>query len=67
MEINMDDYDISAIRDDLEDYYGTAMISVSPFATADLINLDSKSDYEIFCMAISMGIDLNHYYLGKRY
>ena len=67
MEINMNDYDIKAIRNDLADYYGTAYINVSPLAMVDLINLDNKSDYEIICIAINMGIDLDNYYIGKRY
>ena len=67
MEIDMDDYDIGAIRADLEDYYGTAMVNASPFAMVDLINLDNKSDYEIICMAINMGMNLDNYYIGKRY
>ena len=67
MEINMNDYDIDAIRNDLENYYGTAYVNVSPVAMVDLINLDNKSDYEIICMAINMGINLDNYYVGKRY
>ena len=51
MEINMDDYDIEAIRSDLEDYYGTAMTNVSPFAMVDLIDLSTKSDYEIIVIS----------------
>ena len=63
MEIDINDYDIDAIRDYLEDYYGTAMTNVSPFATIDLINLDNKSDYEIIIIAYNMGI-LNDFYKG---
>ena len=61
MEINIDDYDINALRNELEDYYGTAMINASPFATVDLINLDNKSDYEILVMAINIGINIDNY------
>ena len=67
MEIDINDYDINAIRDELKDYYGTAMVNSSPFAMVDLINLDNKSDYEIIIMALNMGIDLDNYYIGKRY
>ena len=38
MEINIDDYDIESIRDYLEDYYGTAMVSSSPYATHSWLN-----------------------------
>ena len=66
MEIDMDAYDIDAIRDYLEDYYGTAMMSVSPFAAVDLINLSNKSDYEILVMAINMGININNFLKNSR-
>ena len=66
MEIDMDDYDIKGIRDYLEDYYGTAMTTVSPFATVDLIDVSNKSDYEIVVMAYNMGI-LDDFYIGKKY
>ena len=67
MEIDINDYDIDAIRSDLEDYYGTAMVNASPFAMVDLINLSNKSDYEIITMAINIGINIDNYYIGKRY
>lgn len=67
MEIDINDYDIKAIRNDLKDYYGTAMINASLLAMVDLINLDNKSDYEILCMAVSVGINIDNYYIGKRY
>lgn len=67
MEIDINDYDVNAIRSDLEDYYGTAMVNSSPFAMVDLINLDNKSDYEIIVMALNSGINLDNYYIGKRY
>ena len=67
MEIDMNDYDIKAIRNDLKDYYGTAYINASQFAMVDLINLDNKSDYEILRIAVSVGININNYYIGKRY
>ena len=67
MEIDINDYDIEAIRNDLKDYYGTAMINASLLAMVDLINLENKSDYEILRMAVSVGININNYYIGKRY
>ena len=67
MEINIDDYDVDAIRNVLEDYYGIAMNTVSPFAMVDLIDLNNKSDYEIIRMAINIGLDLDNYYVGRKY
>ena len=67
MEINIDDYDIDALRDYLTDYFGTASINASIFAMSDLISLDNKSDYEVLLMAINMGININNFTIHKRY
>lgn len=67
MEIDINDYDIDGIIGELEDYYGTAMYNASPFAQADLVNLDNLSGYEILAMAKNIGIDIDKYYIGKRY
>ena len=67
MDIDMNDYDIDSIRDDLEDYFGTAMVNSSPFAMVDLIDLSTKSDYEILSMAINMGINIDNYRIGKQF
>ena len=67
MEIDMDDYDIDAIRDTLEDYYGTAMTTASPFAMVDLIDLSNRSDYEIMCTAINMGINIEAFRRERSY
>ena len=67
MEFDIDDYDIDAIKDDLYDYFGTAMSSSLSYAEADLVDLDNKSDYEIIMIAINIGININKYYIGKRY
>ena len=67
MEIDMSDYDIEAIRSDLEDYYGTAMTSASPYAMVDLIDLSNKTDYEILVLAANLGFNLDNYYIEKNY
>ena len=66
MKINIDDYNIDGIREELYDYYGTAR-TVYPIAEADLIDLSNKSDYEILMIAINIGVDVDKYYFGKRY
>ena len=63
MEIDMNDYDIEMIRSDLKDYYGTAMVNASPIAMVDLISLDNKSDYEILSLAVSIGMNIDNYYI----
>ena len=78
MEINIEDYDIYAIRaffDKLREQeineYGTA-VDAFPFAMADLVHADSKydvsgkSDYEVVIMAYNMKI-LENFRIGKRY
>lgn len=67
MEINIEDIDFEKLRCALEDYYGTAMFNVSPFAMVDLIELDKKDDYAILNMAINLNFDLSEYLKGKRY
>lgn len=66
MGINIDDYNIDAIREELYDYYGTAR-EVLPYAEADLVDLDNKSDYEILVTAINIGINLDRHYIRKRH
>ena len=67
MEVDMSDYDIEAIRSDLEDYYGTAMTNASPYAMVDLIDLSNKNDYEILTIAANLGFNLDDYYKEKNY
>ena len=66
MGIDINDYDIDAIRNYLEDYFGTAIASF-PLAMADLIDLSNKSDYEIISIAINLGVNINNYLNNKRY
>ncbi len=78
MEININDYDIYAVRaffDKLREKkineYGTA-VDAFPFAMADLVYDDSKydvsgkGDYDVILMAQNMGI-LENFRIGKRY
>ena len=52
--------DIDAWREDLINYYGTAMSSY-PIAMMDLINVETASDEEIVDIAIQNGFDLSDY------
>jgi hypothetical protein len=52
--------DIDALREDLINYYGTAMSSY-PIAMMDLINVETASDEEIVDIAIQNGFDLSDY------
>ena len=79
MNVNIDDYDVDAIRAyfdemrrDQEDYYGTAMMNNLPFAAVDLINVTSEydvtgmTDYEIIAKAQEIGV-LEYFKKHKRY
>ena len=53
--------DIDRLRDDLKDYYGTAMFNASPMAVIDLGKVERASDQEIVDLAQEQGFDLRDY------
>lgn len=55
-----DNIDFVRLRSDLENYFGTA-IYANPFAVADVINVDSVSDYGLITIALQNGFDLDEY------
>ena len=55
------DLDISRLRDDLEDYYGTAMFSGMPMAVIELSQAETASPQELVDMAQRAGLDLGRY------
>ena len=55
------DIDISRLRDDLEDYYGTAMFSGMPMAVIELSQAGTASPQELVDMALRAGLDLGRY------
>ena len=55
------DLDISRLRDDLEDYYGTAMFSGMPMAVIELSQAETASPQELVDMAQRAGFDLGRY------
>ena len=52
---------IEQLREDLKDYYGTAMFNASPMAVMDLSGIERASNQEIVDIAREMGIDLRKY------
>lgn len=54
--------DIGSIRDDLKDYYGTAMASGFPMAVMDLANVENASPQELIDLAQRNGEDLSKYF-----
>ena len=53
--------DISRLRRDLEDYYGTAMFSGFPMAVMDLSRVERMSGRELVELAQKNGVDLGKY------
>ena len=53
--------DTNRLRNDMMDYYGTAMYSGSPMAQADLVHVQRASDAELIRKAQKSGFDLNRY------
>ena len=53
--------DVERLRNDLEDYYGTAMHSGFPMAVLDLGKVSRASERELIEMAEKKGIDLRRY------
>ena len=53
--------DVSRLRDDLEDYYGTAMFSGMPMAVIELSQAETASPQELVDMARRAGFDLGRY------
>ena len=53
--------DVEKIREDLMDYYGTAMFNASPLAMIELTKIEKATDKEIIQIAIDNKFDLNEY------
>ena len=53
--------DIETLREDLMDYYGTAMMSGFPMAIMDLSDVENASDLKLIMLAEKAGFDLNKY------
>ena len=53
--------DISALRQDLEDYYGTAMCSGFPMAVVELTQVENASPQELVELSQRAGFDLCRY------
>ena len=53
--------DVDRLRDDMKNYYGTAMFNVSPVAVMDLARVEQASDQEIIEMAQKNRVNLEDY------
>ena len=55
--------DVSRLRRDMEDNYGTAMFNGFPMAVMDLSKVERMSDQELVELAQKNGVDLRKYIL----
>jgi len=53
--------DVSRLRRDMKDYYGTAMFNGFPMAVMDLSKVERMSDRELVELAQKNGVDLRKY------
>lgn len=58
--------DIDKLREDLINYFGTAMMSGFGIAVVDLANVENASEDELINIAIKCGFDLNDYVILSR-
>ncbi len=57
--------DYSSLRDDLMDYYGTAMTGGFPMASMDVAKAERASESELESMARRNGFDLDRYTVSE--
>lgn len=65
MYINIEDIDIERLRNDIINYYQSAMFMVSPLAMMDMQQAQNATDEWIIKKAIDLKIDLNKYIKQK--
>ena len=59
--------DINKLRDDLINYFGTAMFNASPLAMIELSKVEKANDKQLIEMAIKNNFDLKDYEINERY
>lgn len=61
MNIDINDIDIEKLRNDLIEYFTSAMFIVSPVALVDLTEVENASDEKIIKIALDNKFDLKKY------
>ena len=56
------EFDLESLRDDMRDYYGTAMASGFSMAVVDLAKVENASPQELIDLAQQNGEDLSKYF-----
>ena len=59
--------DLEKLRNDLIDYFGSAMVVVSPAAIFDIDRVERANESELIRIAIQNGFDLSNYEDQKYY
>lgn len=59
--MNIDEIDFNRLRSDLINYFGTAVISASPLALADLSRVENADREELINIAMEIGLNLDNY------
>ena len=63
----MSNVDIDRLRDDLEDYFGTAMFSGNPQAMIELEEVKRASAQKLISIAQRCGFNINKYIKREEY
>lgn len=61
MSIDINDIDIEKLRNDLIEYFTSAMFIVSPVALVDLTEVENTSDENVIKIALNNKFDLKKY------
>lgn len=61
------EFDYLRLREDLMDYYGSAMANVSPLAVMDLTTVETMNDAELVNLAKKLGFNVERYIKRKQY
>lgn len=59
--MSIDEIDFYRLREDLINYFGTAVVSASPLALADLSRVENADGEELLDIAIEIGLNLSNY------
>ena len=62
-----EEINIEKLRNDLIDYFGTAMHNASPLAIIELSKIENANEQEIIKIAIKNNFDLNEYKHNSRF
>lgn len=62
----MENIDFEQLRNDLINYFGTAMMSGFGVAIIDLNRVEIASEEELISIALECGFDLNNYVILSR-